>query len=98
MLGIRKHQIAEDALHREVDEEVGVRVNNITYYSSQSWPFPSQLMLGFYCQYVSGQIKINHDELEDAQWFHINNLPLIPPTSSISGMLINSYIAGRSKP
>ena len=95
---IEAGESAEDALHREVDEEVGVLVNNITYYSSQSWPFPSQLMLGFYCQYVSGEIKINYDELEDAQWFHIDNLPLIPPTSSISGMLINSYIADRSKP
>ena len=95
---IEAGESAEDALHREIDEEVGIRVNNITYYSSQSWPFPSQLMLGFYCQYVSGEIKINQDELEDAQWFHIDNLPLIPPTSSISGMLIHSYIADRSKP
>ena len=94
---IEAGESAEDALHREVNEEVAISVKNITYFGSQSWPFPSQLMLGFYCQYLSGEIIVNNEELEDAQWFHLDNLPLIPPTSSISGMLIQSYIADRSK-
>ncbi|MEK9649437.1 MAG: NAD(+) diphosphatase [Gammaproteobacteria bacterium] len=95
---IEAGESAEDALHREVEEEVGLRVTNIQYYGSQSWPFPSQIMLGFYCQYLSGSIRVNPDELEAAQWFHISELPQVPPTTSISGKLIHSYILDRSKP
>ena len=83
---------AEEALIREVKEEVNVEVSDITYYSSQSWPFPAQLMLGYFCKYKSGDIFLNDDELEDARWFHINDLPIIPPVTSISGQLIRSYI------
>lgn len=83
---------AEEALIREVKEEVNVEVSDITYYSSQSWPFPAQLMLGYFCKYKSGDIVLNDDELEDARWFHINDLPIIPPVTSISGQLIRSYI------
>ena len=94
---IEAGETAEDALQREVFEEVGVYVENIRYFGSQSWPFPSQLMLGFYCQYKQGDIKVNSEELEDAQWFNIDNLPQVPPTTSISGKLIHSYIADRLK-
>ena len=83
---------AEEALIREVKEEVNVEVSDINYYSSQSWPFPAQLMLGYFCKYKSGDIFLNDDELEDARWFHINDLPIIPPETSISGQLIRSYI------
>ena len=83
---------AEEALIREVKEEVNLDVSNITYHSSQSWPFPSQLMLGFLCKYEAGEILLNDKELEDARWFDINDLPIIPPDTSISGQLIRSYI------
>ena len=89
---------AEEALVREVMEEVNVRVSEISYYHSQSWPFPSQLMLGYLCKYSDGEIMLNDQELEDAQWFDINDLPIIPPDTSISGQLIRSYILDRSKP
>ena len=88
---------AEEALIREVKEEVNVDVTDIEYYSSQSWPFPAQLMLGYFCKYKSGKIMLNDNELEDARWFNINELPIIPPDASISGQLIRSYIEGRSK-
>ena len=88
---------AEEALIREVKEEVNVDVTDIEYYSSQSWPFPAQLMLGYFCKYKSGQIILNDNELEDARWFNINELPIIPPDASISGQLIRSYIEGRLK-
>ena len=70
---------AEEALIREVKEEVNVEITNIKYYSSQSWPFPAQLMLGYFCQYEKGEIILNDAELEDARWFNINELPIIPP-------------------
>ena len=88
---------AEQALAREVKEEVNVDVTDITYYSSQSWPFPAQLMLGYLCKYKSGDIFLNDEELEDARWFNINELPIIPPQASISGQLIRSYIEGHLK-
>ena len=88
---------AEEALVREVMEEVNVQVSEIKYYGSQSWPFPSQLMLGYFCKYEEGEIKLNDAELEEARWFHLDDLPMIPPDSSISGQLIRSYISDRLK-
>ena len=88
---------AEEALIREVKEEVNVNVSDIKYYSSQSWPFPAQLMLGYFCKYKSGKIELNDKELEDARWFNINEMPIIPPDASISGQLIRSYIEDRLK-
>jgi len=88
---------AEEALEREVMEEVNVTVEAIRYFHSQSWPFPSQLMLGYFCQYKAGEIQLNDEELEDAQWFNIKSLPIVPPDSSISGQLIRSYIEDRSQ-
>ena len=88
---------AEEALVREVMEEVNVKVSDIKYFGSQSWPFPSQLMLGYFCKYVEGEIKLNDAELEEARWFHLDDLPMIPPDSSISGQLIRSYISDRLK-
>ena len=88
---------AEEALIREVKEEVNVEIANIKYFSSQSWPFPAQLMLGYFCQYKKGEIILNDAELEDARWFNIKQLPIIPPDASISGQLIRSYIEGRLK-
>jgi NAD+ diphosphatase len=89
---------AEEALIRELKEEVNIEVSNITYHSSQSWPFPSQLMLGFFCKYEAGEITMNDKELEDAGWFDINDLPIIPPETSISGQLIRSYIEDHLEP
>ena len=94
---IEAGESAEQALAREVKEEVNVDVTDITYYSSQSWPFPAQLMLGYLCKYKSGDILLNDEELEDARWFNIHELPIIPPQASISGQLIRSYIEGHLK-
>ena len=78
-------------------EEVNIAVKNIKYFGSQPWPFPSQLMLGFFCEYESGEIKVEEAELEDAKWFAINDLPNIPPKLSISGQLISSYLEDHLK-
>jgi NAD+ diphosphatase len=89
---IEAGETAEETLVREVREEVGVEVANIRYFQSQSWPFPSQLMLGYFADYAGGEIVCDQVEIADAQWFHYRDLPLIPPTSSISGQLIQHHI------
>ncbi|MDA9679914.1 NAD(+) diphosphatase [Gammaproteobacteria bacterium] len=82
----------EETVHREVFEEVGLQVKNLKYYSSQSWPFPNSLMLGFHAEYDSGELVLQEEEIADAQWFHYNNLPHKPAMMSISGWLINDFI------
>jgi len=94
---IEAGESAEQALIREVSEEVNVEVSQIEYHSSQSWPFPSQLMLGYKCKYKRGEIVLNDKELEDARWFNIKESPNIPPDTSISGQLIRSYIEDHLK-
>ena len=94
---IETSETAEQTLKREVEEEVGLKVKNIKYFGSQSWPFPSQLMIGYECEYASGEINVDGIEIVEAKWFGINNLPKTPPNSTLSGRLINSYIADRSK-
>ena len=83
----------EETVHREVREEVGVQVSNVTYFGSQSWPFPNSLMLGFHAEYAGGEIVLQEEEIADAQWFHYNELPNRPPRVSISGWLIDDYIS-----
>jgi NAD+ diphosphatase len=82
----------EETVHREVFEEVGVKVKNLKYFSSQSWPFPNSLMLGFHAEYDSGEITIQEEEIADAQWFHYTEMPNKPAMVSISGWLIDAYI------
>lgn len=79
----------EQSLRREVREEVGIEIDNIRYVGSQSWPFPSQLMLGFYADYKSGDLKLQESEIFEAKWFDRNNLPNHPPKGSISWNLIH---------
>ena len=90
---IEVSETAEETVIREVFEEVSLKVNNINYYASQAWPFPSQLMLAYTCDYESGDIKVDGSEIVDAKWFDIDNLPNIPPNSTLSGRLINSCIS-----
>ncbi|MEH6637270.1 MAG: NAD(+) diphosphatase [Halioglobus sp.] len=89
---IEAGETAEETLAREVREEVGVEVRNIQYFQSQSWPFPNQLMLGYFAEYAGGDIVCDQVEIADARWFHHTDLPMIPPVSSISGQLIQHYI------
>lgn len=82
----------EQAVHREVFEEVGVKVKDIEYFGSQPWPFPHSLMVGYIARYDSGDINVQEDEILDAQWFDINDLPKIPPKLSIAGQLIDAVV------
>jgi NAD+ diphosphatase len=94
----------EQALEREVFEEVGVRVENIRYFNSQPWPFPASLMLGFFAKAKHEDMRIDYNEIEDAQWFSIDQLrslkhPAIsggfklPRVDSIARRLVDTWIA-----
>jgi NAD+ diphosphatase len=87
---------AEDCVHREVMEEVQIKVKNVQYKGSQCWPFPHSMMLGFHAEYESGEIVPQADEIEDAQWFSIHDLPPLPASRSIARYLIELYLAQRS--
>lgn len=89
---IEAGETAEETLVREVREEVGVEVRKLRYFQSQSWPFPNQLMLGFFAEYAGGDIVCDLTEIADANWFHYQDLPMIPPASSVAGQLIRHYI------
>ena len=75
----------EQALEREVFEEVGIKVKNIKYFNSQPWPFPASLMLGFFAEAVNDKMIIDYNEIEDAHWFSINELKSLEHPSIIGG-------------
>lgn len=84
----------EEAVCREVFEEVAIVVDNVRYVASQPWPFPHSLMIGFTSTYKSGEIEIDHKELEAAGWFSRAALPALPSKISISRLLIDRFIEG----
>jgi NAD+ diphosphatase len=81
----------ESTLRREIAEEVAIGIKNIRYFGSQPWPFPGQLMLGFFAEYSSGEIHIDGVEISDAGWYHFRNLPMIPGAGTIAGRMIRRY-------
>jgi NAD+ diphosphatase len=88
---IESGESAEQAVIREVKEEVNVDITNIRYLNSQAWPFPNQLMLGYEAEYSGGEIIPAPGEIADAQWFNINDLPKTPPSISIAGWMLRVY-------
>jgi NAD+ diphosphatase len=82
----------EQAVHREVREEVGVEIDDVRYWASQPWPFPHSLMLGFNAQWAGGDIVIDETEIVDANWFSRDELPSIPPGISIARRLIDDWL------
>jgi NAD+ diphosphatase len=83
----------EETVRREVHEEVGVKVGSLEYMGSQPWPFPNSLMLGFLAEYESGDIVLQEEEIAEANWYEIDQLPGIPGNVAISRWLIDSYLA-----
>lgn len=81
----------EQAVAREVREEVGIEVKNIRYASSQPWSFPHQLMVGFFADYDGGELTPAPGEIEEAAWWDIDNLPNIPSPVTISGQIIRQH-------
>lgn len=89
---IEAGETAEEALLREVQEEVGVVVRHPRYFGSQSWPFPGNLMLGFHADYESGDIVLQEEEIAEAGFYHFSDLPLMPPAGSIAHALIQDFV------
>lgn len=94
----------EQAVAREVKEETGVVVDNIRPVASQPWPFPSSIMLGYQATATRGELSIDHNELEDARWFHKDELASfgdwseegdglkLPRLDSIARILIQRWV------
>ena len=83
----------EQCLEREAYEEVGIKVRNVRYFASQPWPFPHSLMIAFFADYFSGEIRVDGTEIEDAKWFdvkNLENLPRLPARISIARRLIDA--------
>ena len=85
----------EATVAREIREEVSLEVRDIQYVRSQPWPFPNSLMVGFKAHYTSGNIKVDGIEIEDAQWFSRDTLPLLPGNGSVSRYLIGLWLEGK---
>lgn len=82
----------EECVHREVMEEVGLRIKNLKYFGSQPWPYPSGVMIGFTAEYESGDIKLQEEELSAGAFYTKNNLPEIPRKLSLARKLIDDWL------
>ena len=92
----------EEAVRREVEEEAGVKVGAVRYHSSQPWPFPSSIMLGFHAEGLTEEIAIDAEELRDARWFTPAELRdpaahgfALPRPDSIARRLIEDWLIGQ---
>ncbi|KLU18192.1 NADH pyrophosphatase, partial [Proteus mirabilis] len=74
-------------------EESNIRIRNIRYVSSQPWPFPHSLMMGFLADYDGGELRHDPSELTSAGWYRYDQLPQIPPPDTIARRLIEDTIA-----
>lgn len=85
---VESAETLEQAAVREVKEEVGVDIINLRYVGSQPWPFPHSLMTGFTADYLQGDIVCQPNEIAEAAWFDLNDLPEVPPAETLSGRII----------
>lgn len=82
----------EDCIRREVREEVGVEIASPAYFASQSWAFPHSLMIAYTAEYAGGDIRLDDPEIDDARWFAIDALPMLPSPVSIARSLIDATV------
>lgn len=87
----------EQAVEREVAEEVGLKIRNIRYFDSQPWPYPCGLMVGFHADYVSGEIHLQRSEIAAGGWYGRDNLPNIPEKLSIARRLIDDWLCAQTE-
>jgi len=83
----------EQAVAREVREEVGLELEGIRYFGSQAWPFPSQMMVGFEATARAGEFSLQDSEIVEAGWFGPGDLPQLPGPFSIARRLIDAWVA-----
>jgi NAD+ diphosphatase len=88
----------EEAVVREIKEEVGIEITDIRYFGSQPWPFPHSLMIAFTAKYAGGEISLEDSEIEEAGWFTADALPPIPEKISIARKLIDWFLTKHGKP
>ncbi len=96
----------EDAVAREVLEETGIEVSNVAYHSSQPWPFPANIMLGFHAEATTSEIAVDYGELEDAKWFERDwllahaddNSFRLPRLDLIARRLVEDWLHRRAGP
>jgi len=81
----------EEAARREVREEVGIELRDLSYFGSQPWPFPHSLMIGFFAQFASGDLRPDGAEIAEAAWFSPADLPNLPGDISIARALIEAW-------
>lgn len=87
----------EEAVRREIMEEVSLKVKNIEYFSSQSWPFPHSLMIAYTAEYKSGEINVDGKEITEASWFSPDEIPRTPSNMSVAGELIHWFTSNFKK-
>ena len=85
----------EDAVRREVREEVGIGLTQIEYFGSQPWPYPHGIMIGFQARHLQGEIRLEDGELAEAGWYGLDDLPDIPSKLSIARRLIDDWAERR---
>ena len=104
-VGMGRDLAAAFAAAREVFEEAGVHVADVTYHSSQPWPFPASLMLGFHARATTTDIHIDPDEIEAANWFSRDFLKqnirggkdfFVPPGIAVARRLIDDWVVGNA--
>jgi NAD+ diphosphatase len=81
----------EEAVAREVSEEVGITVGRPVYYASQAWPFPHALMTAFFAPWESGEPRPDGNEIVEAGWFGRHDLPAMPPPLSVARKLVRAF-------
>ena len=84
----------EECVHREIQEETGLEVENVHYLASQPWPYPSGLMVGFAADYKSGILRLQEEELSHGEFFKAGNLPEIPHKLSLARQMIDWWLDG----
>jgi NAD+ diphosphatase len=87
----------EEAIHRELREEVGIEVTDLRYFGSQPWPFPHSLMIGFTAEWAGGELQPDPAEIVDAGWYRADAMPPIPPGISIARKLIDDWLAAQAR-